>query len=205
MNLLHIDSSITGPRSVTRELTKLIAERLTRDGQDRVTYRDIVAEDLSHFTAVSAPSRHPLSAAAPELNPTQQAQRTNSDAILDEFLQADVLVLGVPMYNFGLPSTLKAWVDRIAVPGVTFRYGAHGPEGLAGGKRVILALARGGNYGEESASFASEHAESYLRAAFGFVGIETIDVVLAEGLNIDEDTKGNAVASARRAIQQLAA
>lgn len=205
MKLLHIDSSITGSRSVTRELSALIVKRLVGDAQHQVTYRDVVAENLPHFTALTAPSAHPLSKAAPVLDAAQQAQRANSDAILNEFLGANVVVVGVPMYNFSIPSELKAWIDRIIVPGTTFSYGANGPEGLAASKRVILAIARGGFYGAEAAFSAAEHAESFLRVAFGFIGVKNLDVVLAEGLNIDESTKGKALASARDAIGQLAA
>lgn len=205
MKLLHIDSSITGGRSVTRELSALVVKRLVGDAQHQVTYRDVVAEDLPHFGAATAPSAHPLSKAAPVLDPAQQAQRATSDAILSEFLEADIVVIGVPMYNFSLPSELKAWVDRIIVPGTTFRRGANGPEGLAGGKRVILAIARGGFYGEDSAFAAAEHAESFLRSAFGFIGVTNIELVVAEGLNIDEQSKDKAVASAREAAGQLAA
>lgn len=205
MKLLHIDSSITGPRSVTRELSALIVKRLVGDARHEVTYRDVVAEKLPHFGVVTAPSAHPLSNAAPTLDTAQQAQRANSDVILKEFLEADVVVIGVPMYNFTLPSELKAWIDRIIIPGTTFRRGTNGPEVMAGRKRVILAISRGGFYGTESAFAASEHAVSFLRVAFGFIGLTDIEFVLAEGLNIDEPTRDKAVASARNAVDQLAA
>ena len=205
MNLLHVDSSILGQRSVSRELSALIVDRLMRDGEHQVVRRDLVAEDLPHFTVVTVPSAHPLSAAMPNLDGKQKAQRANSDAILHEFLDADTVVIGVPMYNFGIPSELKAWIDRIIIPGTTFRRGDKGPEGLAGGKRVVLALARGGSYGEHAAMASAEHAESFLRTAFGFIGIKDIEVVVAEGLNIDDHVKQQAVASAREAIGQLAA
>lgn len=203
MKILHVDSSITGARSVSRELSALIVARLGGREQHDVTYRDVVADDLPHFTAVTAPSAHPLSKAAPVLDQTQQAKRDASDAILNEFIEADTVVIGVPMYNFTLPSELKAWLDRIIVPGTTFKPGPNGPEGLAGGKRVILAIARGGYYGEEAAFQAAEHAESLLRTALGFIGVESIESVIAEGLNI-ADARENAVASAREAAQQIA-
>jgi FMN-dependent NADH-azoreductase len=204
MKILHVDSSITGARSVSRELSALIVARLGGREQHDVTYRDVVADDLPHFTAVTAPSAHPLSKAVPVLDQVQQAKRDASDAILSEFLEADIVVIGVPMYNFTLPSELKAWLDRIIVPGTTFKPGPNGPEGLAGGKRVILAIARGGYYGEEAAFRAGEHGESLLRTAFGFIGVELIEAVIAEGLNIP-DVRENAVASAREAAQQIAA
>lgn len=203
MKILHVDSSITGARSVSRELSALIVARLGGREQHDVTYRDVVADDLPHFTAVTAPSAHPLSKAVPVLDQMQQAKRDASDAILKEFLEADTVVIGVPMYNFTLPSELKAWLDRIIVPGTTFKPGPNGPEGLAGGKRVILAIARGGYYGEKAAFQAAEHAESLLRTALGFIGVESIESVIAEGLNI-ADARENAVASAREAAQQIA-
>jgi FMN-dependent NADH-azoreductase len=203
MKILHVDSSITGARSVSRELSALIVARLGEREQHDVTYRDVVADDLPHFTAVTAPSAHPLSKAVPVLDQAQQAKRDASDAILKEFLEADTVVIGVPMYNFTLPSELKAWLDRIIVPGTTFKPGPNGPEGLAGGKRVILAIARGGYYGEEAAFQAAEHAESLLRTALGFIGIASIESVIAEGLNI-ADARENAVASAREAARQIA-
>ena len=204
MKILHIDSSITGARSVSRQLSALIVARLGGSEQHEVTYRDVVAEDLPHFTAVTAPSAHPLSKAVPVLDQAQQAKRDASDAIVKEFIEADTVVIGVPMYNFTLPSELKAWLDRIVIPGTTFKPGPNGPEGLAGGKRVILAIARGGYYGEEAAFQAAEHAESLLRTAFGFIGVVSIETVIAEGLNI-ADARENAVASARDAAQQIAA
>lgn len=204
MKILHIDSSITGPRSVSRELSALIVGKLSGSEEHEVTYRDIVAEDLPHFTAVTAPSAHPLSKAMPTLDEAQQAKRDNSDAILKEFVGADTVVIGVPMYNFTLPSELKAWVDRLIVPGTTFRYGANGPEGLVGDKRVILAIARGGVYGAESAFASAEHAESFLRLALGFIGVKNLEVVIAEGLNV-ADGREQAIASARDAVTQLAA
>jgi FMN-dependent NADH-azoreductase len=203
MKILHVDSSITGARSVSRELSALIVARLGGRDQHEVTYRDVVADDLPHFTAVTAPSAHPLSKAVPVLDLAQQAKRDASDAILNEFLEADTVVIGVPMYNFTLPSELKAWLDRIIVPGTTFKPGPNGPEGLAGGKRVILAIARGGYYGEEAAFQAAEHAESLLRTALGFIGVDSIESVIAEGLNI-ADARENAVASARETARQIA-
>jgi len=204
MKILHVDSSITGPRSVSRELSALIVAQLGGSEQHEVTYRDVVAEDLPHFTAVTAPSAHPLSGAVPVLDQTQQARRDVSDAILQEFIDADIVVIGVPMYNFTFPSELKAWIDRIVIPGTTFKPGPTGVEGLAGDKRVILAIARGGYYGEEGAFKAAEHAESLLRSLLGFIGVKTIETVIAEGLNV-ADTREQAVASARDAVQQIAA
>ena len=110
-----------------------------------------------------------------------------------QFQAADVLVVGAPMYNFGIPSTLKAWIDRIAVAGKTFRYTADGPEGLAGGKRVIVASGRGGAYGDAS---PADFQEAYLRQVFGFLGIRDIDFVRAEGVALSPEHRAAAIAKA---------
>lgn len=204
MTLLHIDTSILGGHSVTRDLTGLIVERVKGSGET-VVYRDLAAEALPHVTPVSIPSAHALAAAAGPLEGDAARTRAESDAILREFLDADTIVIGVPMYNFTVPSQLKAWIDCIVIPGTTVRYGANGPEGLATGKRVIAAIARGGFYGKETAMASAEHAESYLRLVFGFVGVTDLEFVVAEGLSQDKASKAEAVASARAAAGQLAA
>ncbi|ACL61404.1 FMN-dependent NADH-azoreductase [Methylobacterium nodulans] len=205
MKLLHIDTSILGAGSVSRELSALIVERLTRGTQAEVTYRDLAAENLPHLTPATLPSAHPLSAMAGPLDATAQAARAASDRMLEEFIGADTVVVGAPMYNFTIPSQLKAWLDRLAVPGKTFRYGANGPEGLVGGKRVIVAVTRGGFYGRESGAVSAEHAESYLRTILAFMGITEPEFVLAEGLAAGDHNKAQALTSARAAVQQLAA
>jgi FMN-dependent NADH-azoreductase len=204
MKLLHVDTSILGSGSVSRELSSLIVRRLTEGTPADVTYRDLTAEDLPHLTLSALPSAHPRSALAGELDANGQARRDASDRHLEEFLAADVVVVGAPMYNFGIPSQLKAWIDRLAVPGKTFRYGENGPEGLMRGKRMVVALARGGFYGPETAMVSAEHAESYLRAVFGFLGI-TPEFVLVEGLAAGDQHKTQAMANANEAIGQLVA
>ena len=121
--------------------------------------------------------------------------------MLDEFLAADTIVVGAPMYNFTVPSQLKAWIDRILVAGKTFRYGANGPEGLAGGKRVIVALSRGGFYEDNS---AFEHAKSYLQAAFGFIGI-TPEFVTADGIAVGPEQREAGIANGLAEVERLAA
>ena len=124
--------------------------------------------------------------------------------MLEDFLAADIVVIGAPMYNFGIPSQLKAWIDRIAVAGKTFRYGANGPEGLAGGKRVIIASSRGGMYASGPAA-VMDFQESYLRTVFGFIGITDIEFVRAEGLNMGDEPKAQALQAARATIGSLTA
>ena len=205
MKLLHIDTSILGGGSVSRELSALIVKRLTANGGAVVTYRDLTAENVPHLTVASLPSAHPASKMAGTLDAAAQAVRDESDRMLDEFMAADAVVLGVPMYNFTVPTQLKAWLDRIIVPGKTFRYGANGPEGLAKGKRVFVAIARGGFYGAETAAVSAEHAESLMRTALGFIGITDPQFILAEGLAAGEANKTKALASARAAVAQRAA
>ena len=124
--------------------------------------------------------------------------------MLDEFLAADTVVIGAPMYNFTLPSQLKAWIDRILVAGTTFRYTENGPEGLAKGKRVIIALARGGIYDSGSPAASLEHLESYLRGVFNFIGIEP-EFVAADGLNISPEHREASIKQALGETIRLAA
>lgn len=172
--LLHLDSSILGDHSVSRQVSAAIVARLTAaDPSLTVVYRDLAADPLPHATPASMPADHPLSGGKGDAA-SQQA--------LDDFLAADIVVVGAPMYNFSVPTQLRAWIDRILVPGKTFAYGANGAvEGLATGKRVIVALARGGSYADPSFAAVAEHAETYLRWVFGFIGVEP-EFIIAEGI-----------------------
>ncbi|MCE7028817.1 FMN-dependent NADH-azoreductase [Jiella avicenniae] len=202
MKLLHVDSSILGENSVSRTLSRATVERLRSEIPGlEVTYRDLVAEPIFHLTAhhLAGPDQDP---------PGDQALRddlTRGGAALDEFLAADIVVIGVGFYNFSIPSQLKAWVDRIAARGKTFRYTENGPEGLAGDKRVILTISRGGFYGAGTPIASFEHAESYLRIIFGFFGIEDVEVIAAEGINIGPAQREKATNEALATIGGLAA
>lgn len=183
MTILHIDSSITGENSASRAISARILDRLrAQDPHATVIRRDLVAEPLSHLTLASF----------------------NDQEVLDEFLGADTIVIGAPMYNFTLPTQLKAWLDRILIAGKTFRYTTHGPEGLAGGKRVIVALARGGIYDAGSPAAALEHLESYLRGVFSFIGIDA-EFVAADGLNISPEQRDLSIRAALGQTVRLAA
>ena len=167
MTILHIDASISGENSASRAISRSIVDQLKSVPRgEKVVYRDLTADPLPHLT---------LDAFA-------------DTTIVDEFLAADAVVIGAPMYNFTLPSQLKAWIDRVLVAGKTFRYTENGPEGLAGGKRVIIALARGGVYSAGSPAAALEHLESYLRGVFNFIGIEP-EFVAADGLNFGPEQR----------------
>jgi FMN-dependent NADH-azoreductase len=202
MKLLHIDSSILGGNSASRQVSAAIADQLTRatPGLD-IVYRDLAAEPLSHLSGELFAARQGV---VPE-SPAIQKDIAASQAVLDEFLDADVVVIGAPMYNFGIPSQLKAWIDRIAVAGKTFRYGAAGPEGLAGNKRVIVAISRGGLYGPGMPAAAFEHVESYLRGVFGFIGITDLEIVVAEGLAIGPEQRAEAMQGALKTVSRLRA
>jgi FMN-dependent NADH-azoreductase len=186
MNLLHLDTSILGENSVSRALSAAIVARIRQtDPSVHETYRDLAADPLPHLAG--------------------PGELAAGSAVLDEFLAADVIVVGVAFYNFGIPSQLKAWIDRITIAGKTFRYTATGPQGLAGDKRVILAIARGGFYGPNTPTHAYEHAESYLRTLFGFLGISNPEVVLAEGIALGPDSRAAALHSALAQVEALAA
>lgn len=202
MNILHLDSSILGVNSVSRRLTADIVGRL-RAGHPgaAVTYRDLAAQPLAHLSGAV------LSAAqGPQVVTDELAADLKAGAdVLEEILTAEIIVLGAPMYNFGVSSQLKAWIDRIAIAGKTFRYTANGPEGLLRGKKAIVALSRGGFYGPDSGMNAFEHQESHLKAVFTFLGITDVSFVLAEGVNISPEQKAQSLASAEREIAALAA
>lgn len=192
--LLHVDSSILAGQSVSRQLSAAVVAQLRKDDPGlQVTYRDLVSAPIPH-----------LSGAHLAADPSLQADLDLGQAVLDEFLAADVVVVGLGFYNFGVPSQLKAWVDRLAVAGKTFRYGEKGPQGLAGGKRVILAISRGGFYGPGAPGAALEHAESYLRGVFAFFGITQVDVVAAEGVNTGPQGRQAGIEKAQAQIEALA-
>jgi FMN-dependent NADH-azoreductase len=194
VNLLHIDSSILRDHSVSRQISAAaVAALRAADPHLKVTYRDLDATPAPHQSGALMAARG-LDPAARSAD--QAREVAEADAVLEEFLAADIVVIGVPMYNFGIPSQLKSWIDHLAVAGKTFRYSEAGVEGLAGGKRIILASSRGGFYGADSPAAFLQHQESYLRGFFGFIGISDVEVVGAEGVNISPDHKQKALEGA---------
>lgn len=184
MKLLHIDSSVLAGHSVSRTLTAAIVANWRENIPGlEVTYRDLDAQPLPHLTQTIVSGSD---AAAVEAG----------EQILQEFLAADVIVIGAPMYNFSIPSTLKAWIDRIAVAGRTFRYTETGPEGLAKGKKVIIASSRGGLH----AGAPSDFQEPYLGFILGFMGIDDVEVIRAEGVNLSEQHRRQAIESALASV-----
>ena len=185
MKLLHIDSSILGQHSASRELGAAIVARWQRDVRGlEVAYRDLAANPLPHLSGGS-------------LAQADADEAATAAAVMDEFLSADVIVLGAPMYNFGIPSQLKAWIDRVAVAGKTFRYTADGPQGLAGGKQVIVAATYGGKHPVES---GRNFVEPYLRQVFAFLGIDDVEFVSADGLSVSPEQRVTSISAARARI-----
>ena len=202
-NLLHVDASILGSNSVSRTLSAAVVEKLERaDPGLHVIRRDLAATPIPHLSGPALAASQ--SGDAPS-DPALRDDLALGRAVLDEFLAADVVVLGLGFYNFGIPSQLKAWVDRLAIAGKTFRYTDKGPVGLAGGKRVIVVIARGGHYGAGTPSASFEHAESYLRSVFGFFGITELEVVAAEGLAAGPESRAAGIARAEAVIAALGA
>jgi len=199
MRLLHIDASIQGANSASRQLSAAVVARLRKltPGVE-VIYRDLAARPLAHLSGAHLAAAQ---GATPE-SPTLQQDLAASQAVLEEFLAADIVVIGAPMYNFTIPTQLKAWIDRILVAGKTFRYGAEGPVGLAGNKRVIIAISRGGLYGPGAPAAVLEHLETYLRGVFGFIGVANPELIVAEGLMTGTEQREQ---SMQRALQAAGA
>lgn len=195
MKLLHIDSSPLAGNSVSRELTRrTVAQWQASHPGTTVEYLDLAVDAPTHLNMDSLGFRLGLDAAS--LSETQKRENAISEQLVSQFLAADVIVLGAPMYNFSVPSQLKAWIDRIAQAGRTFKYTERGPQGLAGGKTVIVASSRGGMYAGNPALASLDHQESYLQTVFGFFGITDLRFVRAEGLGMGEEAKAKALAAA---------
>lgn len=197
--LLHVDSSILGGNSVSRQLTAgIVASWKAGHPGTVVSYLDLAVDTPSHLSAESLGFRMPASG---DLSDAQKRENTVSEALVTQFLAADVIVIGAPLYNFTIPTQLKAWIDRIAQVNRTFKYTEKGPVGLAGGKTVIVAIARGGMYSTSDAGNAMEHQESYLKVLFGFFGITDVRFVRAEGIAMGEAAKVAALAAASTEIK----
>jgi FMN-dependent NADH-azoreductase len=199
MKLLHIDSSVLGPHSISRQVSAAIVDRLRQATPDlEVTYRDLTTMPLAHLTGSHLAAGQ---GAVPEA--ALQRDLAAGQAVLEEFLAADIVVLGAPMYNFTIPSQLKAWIDRVLVAGKTFKYSAAGVEGLAGNKRVIVAISRGGFYGAGTPAAVGEHLETYLRWVFGFIGVQNPEFISADGIQIGPEHREKALAGALQAATNL--
>jgi len=202
--LLHLDTSIQTSNSVSRRLSAAIVDKLKATDDDfEITYRDLAAHPLPHLTEPVFASFQ--SADVSTLTPAQQADAVESAKVLAEFLDADTVVIGVAFYNYSIPSSLKAWIDRVVVAGKTFNYGANGPIGYAGEKRVIVAIARAGVFANGTPFAQREHAERYLRDIFSLIGIDDLEVIVAEGLAFGPEASAVAVQGAMSRIDAITA
>ncbi|WP_029149110.1 FMN-dependent NADH-azoreductase [Methylophilus sp. 5] len=198
MNILHIDSSMMQSDSITRELSaSIVAQIKISHPHAQVTYRDLVKNEVTHLTqAIAAGFRN---TGLTDFDHATLKEHQLSEQLVTEFLASDFIVIGAPMYNFSVPTQLKSWLDRLAQVGRTFSYTANGPVGLASGKRIIVASARGGFYANTAIAFM-DFQESYLKAFFAFMGIRDIHFVSAEGASKGEQVKAEGIRAAKDAI-----
>ncbi len=200
MKLLHLDSSILGSNSVSRGLSAgIVARETALHPGIEVVYRDLATDSALHLSG-----NHLAAWQGGAVEDAAFARDlANGGAFIDELFAADIIVIGVPMYNFAIPSQLKAWIDRVVVAGKTFKYGVNGPEGLLPkGKKVFIASARGGVYAPGA---AMEHQETYLIGVLAFIGLTDVTVVRAEGVALGADAREAAIAKAQAQIAAIAA
>ena len=201
MQLLHIDSAITGSNSVSRQLTaQVVAAWTAAHPGTQVEYLDLVANAPAHFTMEAMA---PRTGQTEGLSEVQVRENAVSEQLVSQFLAADVVVIGAPFYNFSIPTQLKAWIDRIAQSGRTFKYTDKGAVGLAGNKTVIVALSRGGMYSTSDAGRSMEHQETYLQTVMGFMGVTDVRFVRAEGVGMGDAAKAQALQAADTEIRAL--
>ena len=197
-NLLQINTSARAAGQANRLADDFIHAWREAHPADQITLRDLTSQPVPHL------DEHTLNAffTPPEQRDADmQAAVRLSDELITEIQAADVIVIGVPMYNFGIPSTLKAYFDHIARAGITFRYTANGPEGLLKGKRAIILAARGGIY----SGTPKDTQTAYLRDFLAFVGITEVEFIYAEGLAMGDEQAERAKHAAQTCIQQLTA
>lgn len=202
MKLLHLDSSVLGEASVSRQLSsEIVARQRALHPGIQIISRDLAADPVLHLTSAHLAA----SQGVPSTDVIMKADIAKSSAFLDELIAADIIVIGAPMYNFSIPTTLKAWIDRIAVVGKTFQYSEKGPEGLLKGKKAYIASTRGSVYGASSSSASVEHQESYLIGLLNFLGVTDVTVTRAEGLAFGPEAKEAAIANALNEIAAIEA
>lgn len=201
MQILHLDSSVLGIASVSRQLSAGIVARYKALHPDAtVVSRDLAADPALHLTGAHMAA---FQGAVVE-DATITADLLKGNAYMEELFASDVIVIGAPMYNLSIPTPLKAWIDRIAVAGKTFQYTATGPEGLLKNKRAFIASARGGIYSAGSPAAALEHQESYLIGLLAFLGVTDVTIVRAEGIAFGPEAKEAAVTRALADIEAIA-
>jgi FMN-dependent NADH-azoreductase len=202
MQLLHIDSSVLGANSASRTLSaEIVAKQVALHPGIQIIHRDLSNDAALHLSSAHLAA---WQGGAVE-DALLSADIAKGGAYLDELQNADIIVIGAPMYNFSIPSQLKAWIDRVVVAGKTFRYGPNGAEGLLKNKKVFIASSRGNVYAVGSPAAAMEHHESYLLGVLSFIGLTDVSVVRAEGLAFGPEAKEAAMVKARENIAAMAA
>lgn len=200
--ILQIDSSILSTHSVSRKLTaEIVARQRALHPGASVIRRDLVVDPVMALSGAHLGANQ----AATPLSDALAADIAAGAAYVDDLFAADIIVIGAPMYNFSVPAQLKGWIDRVCVAGKTFRYSEKGPEGLVKGKKVFVASSRSGVYTGDSPLAPLDHQESYLRVALGFIGLDDVTVIRAEGLAMGEEVKAAALAAAQAQIDAMAA
>lgn len=195
-NVLVINSSLNGKNGHSNKLTQAYLERISAKDNISVTQVDLAAIELPHLSADEMQS---WMTPVEERNTEQKELAAISDTFIEQLKSADIVVIGMPMYNFGVPSVFKAWIDRIARAGITFKYTEKGPQGLLEGKDVVVLAARGGMY----AGTPKDSQSQYLNDVFAFIGLDNIDFIYAEGLAMGEASFNNAVSEANQKIIEL--
>jgi FMN-dependent NADH-azoreductase len=202
MQLLHIDSSVLGTHSASRALSaEIVARQVALHPDIQVTHRDLAADAALHLSSAHLAAWQGGTVEDLVLG----ADLAKGGAYLEELFAADIIVIGAPMYNFSIPSQLKAWIDRVVVAGKTFRYGANGVEGLLKNKKTFIASSRGSVYAAGSPAAALEHHESYLTGVLAFIGLTDATIVRAEGLALGVEAREAAMLKARENIAAMAA
>ena len=202
MKLLHIDSSVLGTNSASRTLSaEIVAKQVALHPGIQVVHRDLATDAALHMSSAHLAAWQGGAVEDALLN----ADLAKGGAFLEELQNADIIVIGAPMYNFSIPSQLKAWIDRVVIAGKTFRYGASGAEGLLKNKKVFIASSRGNVYAAGSPAAALEHHESYLLGVLAFIGLTDVSIVRAEGLAFGPEAKEAAMVKARENIAAMAA
>lgn len=196
--LLHINSSARTNGNANQLADKFVAEWAARHPRQRIVQRNLTAQPVPHLTEETI---NAFFTPADQRNAKQRDAIKLSDELVAELFAADIVVIGVPMYNFGIPSTLKAYFDHVARVGITFRYTSSGPEGLVNGKKVYIVAARGGSY----SGTPGDTQTAYLRNFLGFLGMTDVTFIYAEGLNLGEEAKARAETAAHAQIRELAA
>jgi FMN-dependent NADH-azoreductase len=198
MKILHLDSSVLGDNSVSKALTAKVAAAWKGAAPHAVVrHRDLGTEAPQHLS----PGYFAIGATPEDQRSESQTSELKlSDALIEEFIAADALIIGAPLYNFTIPSGLKAWIDRVVVAGKTFKYSAEGPTGLAGEKKVVIVATSGGKYADTPVDAA--HV-GHLKTVLGFVGLKDVTVVRAAGLNMGPESREAALADADAQIAAL--